>query len=71
MEEVMVVDHTVVHQEVINGRSCQKSVILVHNNQATTNSQNQVDSITSGESRNIAPLDVIIVGGGLSGIIVA
>ena len=49
-----------------------KSVILVHNNQATTNSQNQVDSITrSGESRNIAPLDVIIVGGGLSGLIVA
>ena len=48
-----------------------KSVILVHNTQATTNSQNQVDSITSGESRNIAPLDVIIVGGGLSGIIVA
>lgn len=70
-EEVMVVDHTVVVQEVINGRSCQKSVILVHNNQATTNSQNQVDSITSGESRNIAPLDVIIVGGGLSGLIVA
>ena len=69
----MVVDHSVVHQEVIiNGRSCQKSVILVHNNQATTNSQNQVDSITrSGESRNIAPLDVIIVGGGLSGLIVA